>query len=392
MTAAITAAQNGHSVTLLEHKDRVGKKILVTGNGRCNLTNELLKQNPSEYYPLCDKEFIDSIFARFGYESTVKFFESLGIVLKKRGTLVYPYSDQASSVLDALRFKIRDLKIDVILNCEVQNITRISGDKFEVRTDESKLECNKVILCPGSKASSKTGSDGSGYALVEMLEHHINPVSPGLVQIRCCEDFYKEIAGIRIGAVLSLYDTGHSGCIYKEYGELQITNYGISGIVAMNLSNRLPLCTKNPYILIDFMSEFSREDLRSILKNKISEYPQRECYELLTGILPKKLAELILKLSSVNMRSLFSSLTESELDRLIEMIKEFKVCVSGTNTFEDAQICMGGIDISQVKDTMESKLASGLYFAGEILDLHGDCGGFNLQLAWTTGAIAGMLL
>lgn len=388
MIAAIVAAQNKHKVTLLEQKDRLGKKILATGNGRCNLGNKSLLESPWEKYPLCDEKMIKNIFDRFGYEETMSMFGSMGIITKSRNDLLYPYSDQASAVLDCLRFRIRDLKIKVICDCKVIRINK-QGKLFKLETNLKEYTADKVILSTGSKAQPKLGSDGSGYEIAKLLGHKIDKVTPGLVQIKAEGNFYKAASGVRIAATLKLMDD--SKLIHLEAGEVQFTDYGISGIVAMNISNRLHLCHGKCYILADFMSEYSYEMLLSELMDRKQRHKNSDASELLIGIMPKKLSEVILKLSGISLSDMPEKLDNTKIKNVVNNIKAFRVDVTGTKSFDDAQICLGGVNTNEIKDTMESKLVSGLYFCGEILNLHGDCGGYNLQLCWSTGAIAGML-
>lgn len=404
MTAAIVAARRGHEVTVLEHKDKIGRKLLATGNGRCNLSNRTVGEDPVEAYKVAysdiykgeDAELVKSIFNKVSYDDTMRFFSELGLMFKYRGDLVYPNSDQASGVLDALRFELRDLGVNVLTDCKVKEIKTISkGFAVDCVFSEKKdsLVADKVILATGSKAQPKLGAEGSGYLLAKRLGHKITQVTPGLVSFLCEGSCFKELAGVRTGARLSLIDRegNTEKNIYEESGELQLTNYGISGIAAMNLSNRMPQVKGQAYIKIDFMEDMSRDELSDMLREKVAKFGHRQSGELFYGVLPKKLGDVLLKLSGIRFDKKISEVSDSEWKRLLSNLKEWKVRILGTNNFDSAQICLGGVRLDEIKDTMESRIVPGFYFAGEILDLHGDCGGFNLQLAWTTGAIAGML-
>ena len=388
MMAAVTAAGNGHKVTVIEHKDRLGKKLLATGNGRCNLSNEALGFEPWDYYGVDENNsgyaLIKSVFNKFGYDDTIRFFNELGLMVKSRNGLVYPYSDQASAVLDVLRFKIRDMGIEVICGCHAEEIE----PGFRIVTDKGEFKADRVIMAAGSCAQPKLGADGSGYKLLEKLGHKITPVSPGLVQIRCREDYFKSIAGIRMPASVSLYGPDE---IYTESGELQITAYGVSGIVIMNLSNRLSKCEKEKYIVIDLLENMTEREVRKLIFNRCEAFKLRRAGELLIGILPKMLGELFLRLCGITVDTKVSWISDYQKEQLAGYLKNWKVRIQGTNTFEEAQICLGGLDPSELTDCLESKITPGLFVAGEIIDVHGDCGGFNLQQAWSTGAVAGLL-
>lgn len=393
LTAAVSAARNGHKVTILEHKDRVGKKILATGNGRCNLTNLGLKKGEYSVYGQESQEFVSRLFDRFGVRDTLDFFEDLGLEFKTRDDLVYPNSDQASSVLDVLRFALDDLGVNIICDCHVITVKK-KGERFLILTDNGEFSCERVILATGLKAQPKLGSDGSGCKIASSLGHTVNNVTPGLVQIKCKEDYFKSVSGVRIPAGLTLWDGKRK--VYSEEGELQLTAYGVSGIVAMNLSNRLPGTSRDRYIVIDALPKFGYEELSGILESRIKKFARsmRPSASLLCGLLPKKLGDLFLRMMDINPDKSFNEeypVICRNAVALTSLIKGWKVEVKGTNSFEDAQICLGGISLSEVKETMESRIVPGLYLCGELLDMHGDCGGYNLQAAWSSGYVAGKL-
>lgn len=390
MMAAISAAMNNNRVTLLERMDRVGKKILATGNGRCNLTNSSLKEKPAEKYPLCDKAFVNAIFEQFGYDSTLDFFHKLGIITKSRNELIYPYSDQASSVLDALRYKMDELKINVKCNVRVSSVKKDEKTgKFKITADSFSTTADRVILSTGSKAQPKLGSDGSGYDLARGLNHTIAKIYPGLTKVIARGDFYKNAQGVRMSGRLKLFD--EKGFIYEESGEVQFTDYGISGIVVMDISNRLPLCKGKPYIVMDLLSEFTNEELKKELSFRRKTFKSYKSSELLMGIVPKKLSEVILKLSGIKLSDELKGISDFCIDKVVENLKSFRVDIQGTKSYDEAQICLGGVNLNEINSNLESKIVKGLYFCGELIDLHGDCGGYNLQLCWSTGYIAGQL-
>ena len=391
MTAAIFSAKKGDETLILEHNDRLGKKILSTGNGRCNLTNKSLKIDIDSHFAdlsCAERSFYKNIIDRFGYEDTISFFGSLGLMTKDRGDLVYPLSDQASSVLDVLRFAIDELGVKVMTSCNVSDVSKTGDKGFKVKTDKGTFECDKLIIAAGSMAAPSSGSDGSGYKLASKLGHTVNEVKPGLVQLRSKEGWLKSVSGVRSNAELTLFDKEER--IYSESGELQFTDYGLSGIVAMDVSNRLSKCKSEASVHIDLMPGEDLSSLRDALKNRRSMFPHRSAADLMSGTLNKKLGLMLLKLSGIRQDTPASKIRDDELDIMAGLIKDLKVGIEGTNGFKEAQICLGGVDCFEIDEKMQSRIVPSLYFCGEILNLHGDCGGYNLQLAWSTGAIAGM--
>ena len=387
MMAAITAAGAGAQVTLLEHKDRVGKKILSTGNGRCNFTNT--HQEPICYHSE-DPLFPWEIVSRFSAQDAVSFFLQLGVYSKNRNGYLYPNSDQASAVLDALRMELKRLKIDVRTETHCRKI--IPGKKgFRILTDQGTFSSQRVILCAGSKAAPSTGSDGSGYDLAKQLGHHMIPVLPALVQLRCSERFFKQIAGVRANGSVSVWADGQ--CLARDSGEIQLTAYGISGIPVFQVSRyaaRALYEKQEVSAELDFMPDFTEEQMKAFLRARAASRPGKSAEEFLIGLFHKKLSDLWIRLSGIPRTKCAGEFTEDETARLCGLIKRFRVTVTETNPFEQAQVCCGGIDTSEVDpETLESRCVPGLYFAGEILDVDGMCGGYNLQWAWSSGFIAG---
>ncbi|MCR4788747.1 MAG: NAD(P)/FAD-dependent oxidoreductase [Lachnospiraceae bacterium] len=390
MTAAIFSALKGDDVTIIEHNERLGKKILSTGNGRCNLTNRKLSGDIRTHFSelgCADETFYRNIISKFGYEDTIDFFYGLGLMTKERGDLVYPLSDQAGSVLDVLRFKVRDLDVKVLTECHVKDIKRKEDGSFFIVSDKGSFSCDKLIIATGSKAAPQTGSDGSGYEIAKKLGHRINEVRPGLVRLRSKDDFLRQVSGVRSQALLSLFDDDKKIC--SEEGEIQFTDHGISGIVTMNISNRLHLCGKKPVVHIDLIPNVPAEDFYKELVKRRESFPKRSAEDLVTGTVNKKLGLLSLKLSGIRQDTKAASISDEGLKNLAGHIRDLTVNIEGPDGFMDAQICLGGVDCSELDDGLQSRIVPGLYFCGEILDLHGDCGGYNLQLAWSTGAIAG---
>ncbi len=388
LMASIAAAREGAEVTILEHMDRVGKKILSTGNGRCNMTNLSLR---AEYYRCSQKQFPMKVLDRFSVWDTLSFFDEIGIVTKNRNGYIYPNSEQASSVLDALRMEAGHAGVRTVVDCRIKRIKKDGLRKFLVETEGETYRGNRLILATGSKAAPVTGSDGSGYLYAGALGHHVIPPLPALVQLRCEGKFFKQLAGIRCEAVVKLKSDGK--IIAADEGELQLTDYGISGIPTFQISRFASVALNNGrkvWAVIDYFPTKSMNETRQFLKQRVEHLSYRNSGDFLTGVLNKKLALVLLKLSGIAAEEPVGRISPAALERLVNQIKQFEVPVTATNSFEQAQVCCGGVDTREVRpETMESRLVPGLYLVGELLDVDGICGGYNLQWAWSTGAIAG---
>lgn len=393
LMAAITAAENGAGVTILEHMPRVGKKILSTGNGKCNLTN--LDMKP-DCYRCGTADFPMTAIGRFSVADTVSFFRRLGVVVTDRNGYVYPASGQAQTVLDALREKAESLGIRIVTECRPETVER-DGTGFCVRTSCGAFQGDFLILAAGSKAAPATGSDGSGYDLAASLGHKIVKPLPALVQLKCRGDFFRSIAGVRTEAEVSLYTAGKHGelgdLLASDRGELQLTDYGISGIPVFQVSRYASEALdrkKRVLAVLDFFPSLKDEELFSLLKEQRMYLSDRKAEGFLNGIFHKKLAALFLKAAGIRGEEMAGRLSDKKLLAAAELIKRTVVEVTAANSFDKAQVCMGGVRVKDVDPcTMESRLVPGLYFAGEILDVDGICGGYNLQWAWSSGYAAG---
>lgn len=387
MMAAVTAASEGARVILLEHKDRIGKKILSTGNGRCNFTN--IHQEPICYHSE-DPLFPWEVVERFNAQAVISFFFQLGVYSKNRNGYIYPNSDQASAVLDAFRMELDRLKVEIRTGVECREI-RPGKKGFTVLTDQGPVRADRVILCAGSKAAPTTGSDGSGYDLAKMLGHRILPVLPALTALKCEEKFFKSIAGVRANGSVSIWSGGE--CIAKDTGEIQLTDYGISGIPVFQVSryaSKLLYEKKETDAVLDFMPDFTKEQTNAFLRARAKTRPDKSAEMFLIGLFHKKLCDLWIRLSEIPRQRKAGELTEDEIARLTSLIKEFRVRVRETNRYDKAQVCCGGVDTREVNpETLESVYVPGVYFAGEILDVDGMCGGYNLTFAWASGYVAG---
>lgn len=387
LVAAIGAARNGAEVTLIEHMDRVGKKILSTGNGRCNLTNYKMEE---DCYRCGRKDFPMQVIRKFDVNETLKFFMELGIVPKNRNGYVYPNSDQAASVLDVLREEVERLKIRVFLSCHIEKIEKKKSG-FLVHTDQGKVETDALILAAGSKAAPSTGSDGSGYEYAGQLGHFVIKPLPALVQLRCQGNLYKQMAGIRTEAEVRLQADGIT--LASDKGELQITDYGLSGIPIFQVSRYAARALdekKKVRVYVDFMPGWDHNESFRLLKKRALMLAYKPAEELFTGMLNRKLAQALLKLAGIDPNVSCGSLTGKQLEKIRKELKEYEAVVMSVNPFANAQVCCGGVDTREIdEETMESKICPGLYLAGEILDVDGICGGYNLQFAWSSGMIAG---
>lgn len=393
LMAAITAAENGAGVTILEHMPRVGKKILSTGNGKCNLTNRNLTP---DCYRCGTADFPMTAIGRFSVSDTISFFRRLGVVVTDRNGYVYPASGQAQTVLDALREKAESLGIRIVTECGTETIKK-DGRGFCVRTSCGVFYGDFLILAAGSKAAPATGSDGSGYDLAASLGHKIVKPLPALVQLKCQGDFFRSIAGVRTEAEVSLYTAGKHGelgdLLASDRGELQLTDYGISGIPVFQVSRYASEALdrkKRVLAVLDFFPSLKDEELFSLLKEQRMYLSDRKAESFLNGIFHKKLAALFLKAAGIRGEEMAGRLSDKKLLAVAELVKRTVVEVTAANSFDKAQVCMGGVRVKDVDPcTMESRLVPGLYFAGEILDVDGICGGYNLQWAWSSGYAAG---
>lgn len=382
--AAITAARCGRKVCILEHGDRIGKKILSTGNGKCNLTN--LHLTKACYRSDSAKELLLPV-ELFSPEDLRQFFADIGVLTKDRNGYVYPNSEQASSVLDALRQELAEQKVTVFTGV---HILSVKGG-FRIATQEGIFSCRKLILATGSKAAPKTGSDGSGYELAKCFGHRIIPPIPALVQLRCKESFYKELHGVRTECNIRVICNNQT--LAHETGELQLTDYGISGIPVFQISRIVKRQLEQGAslkVLLDFLPQHSEEATLRLLRKTCSIHPKADLQTALSGIFNKKLAGVLLKKAGLKPNALCSTLQPKELKTLAILCKGFVVIPEDTNGFDQAQVTAGGVSMAEIQlDTMESTLQAGLYFAGELMDVDGICGGYNLQWAFSTGYLAG---
>lgn len=388
LMAAITAARCGVKTVIVEHMDRVGKKILATGNGKCNYTNEL---QGISYYRGENPAFVLPVFEQFGFQETVSFFEQLGIYPKTRNGYYYPASEQAASVLDVLRMEAAYRQVEILTSCELKKIKR-QKNGFLLITNQEEIRTKTLIFAVGLLASPKTGSDGSAFPHIEALGHHFIDIVPALVQLQGKQSFLKALAGIRAESTIDLYIDDVKK--HQESGELQLTESGVSGIPVFQLSRfavRALQKKQKVYVQINFAPKIKQNELFLLLKKRFQEYAHgKTASEALIGLFNKKLIDVLLKESDIGLHIPAEQVKEDKLKKLCRTITRFRVDVVGSKNFDSAQVCAGGVDTAEVNaQTMESYLVPGVYFAGEVLDIDGTCGGYNLQWAWSSGYVAG---
>ena len=379
LMAAITAARQGVSVLLIEHKDRVGKKLLSTGNGKCNYTNSL--QGISNYRG-DNPAFVLPVFEQFGLSETLSFFNEIGIYPKCRNGYYYPASEQAASVLEVLRMEAAYRNVNIRTETTICSIQKTKNG-FRIDTKEDTFYVKKIIFATGLLAAPKTGSDGSAFP----------DIVPALVALKGKQPFFKALAGIRAEIMIKLYVSGEQ--VASENGELQLTDYGISGIPVFQISRYATKAIKrgkDVYALLDFMPHQSYDETEAMLKYRFFETAhEKTAEECLIGLFNKKLGAVLLKEAGIGLNESARNVTGNQIKKLIKKIKALRVDITGSNSFEQAQVCAGGVSTDEIDNqTMESLLVPGLYFAGELIDIDGICGGYNLQWAWSSGYVAGM--
>ena len=384
--AAITAAKSGKKVIILERKERVLKKVLVTGNGRCNMTN--VKADITHYFGK-NIDSIENILDSFTPKDTMEFFNELGIICneEERGK-VYPLSGQAASIVDALRFEAEKLGIVTETEFYVRKVEK-DGFKFKIYSeDKRKIEANRVILATGGQSYPELGSNGSGYEIAKELGHSITKLNPSIVQLKAEKYQVKGLQGIKLDTAVTAYGDNKKICTYN--GELLFTDYGISGNVVFNISFVMPLY-KNVEFEIDFMKKFDYNELYDILKKRKEILGHLTMEQYFNGMINKKLGQFLAKMSGIEKLSKpVNTLSDDKIRNLCDVLKKYRINVLETTGFKNAQVTAGGVPLDEINtETLESKKVKGLYFAGEVLDVYGECGGYNLQWAWASGHKAG---
>ncbi len=387
LAAAVSAARAGAKVAVLEHNRQIGKKLLVTGNGRCNLTN---RDQSLSHYRGGSPEFIQKALNAFGLSETLELFHSLGVVIRDRDGYLYPYSDQASSVAEALRMEAEHYRVKLALNTEVQRICRENG-RYLAETPGWTYEGDALILAAGSCAAPETGSDGSGYRFARAMGHTVIEPLPALVQLRSPDPAFPKLKGLRMEARVSLFSKER--LLAEDRGEVQFTEYGLSGIPIFQVSRygvKELHKGREVRVILNLLPFLKEEETEAFWEERIRIGSGKSAGQLLVGLFPKKMADCLLKRAGISADRPAAAFTDCEKKALLSACTAFEVKISACNGFDRAQVCCGGVDTREVNpETMESLQMPGLYFAGEILDVDGACGGYNLQWAWTSGWLAG---
>ncbi len=372
-----------NDVTILEKNSKCGKKILLTGNGRCNFGHYPLEV--SKYHSF-NKDFLTDIISNENEEEIIDFFTKLGLVYENKNGYYYPFSNQASSILNILLNEVERRNILVKTDCNVINIIK-KDDKFIVKTKDEDLEFDRVVMAVGGASAPKTGSDGSGYALLSNLGHHIIKPLPALVMLEGREKYFKLWNGVRSAVNVSLEVDNKK--IKEEKGEIQLTSYGVSGICIFNLSRYVSRALDNNQkvtLKINFVPFLTSNDFNLYL----SKLANISLKEILEGFLNYKLIDIILDKSRLSKDLLKNDMTFKDIETLYNVLTNFSLEITGVKDFNYSQVTTGGLDTLEVNpQTFESKIVKGLYIIGEVLDVDGDCGGYNLAFAFISGKRAG---
>jgi len=401
MMAAITAAENGNEVLILEKMPSFGKKLLITGKGRCNITSslymsEFIKNTPG------NGKFLYSAFQNYTNTDIIEFLRKQGLEVKEeRGNRIFPVTDKSLDVLKCFTERMNELKIQSKLNSPVEKILVQNGEVASVRTDREMIKADKVILATGGKSYPLTGSTGDGYKIAKALGHTIVPIKPSLVPLEVEEkESCKKMQGLSLRNIgIKIIDNDKKKVVYEDFGEMIFTHFGISGPTILSGSAHLAKYRDVDYLLkskyitvsIDLKPALSEEQLDDRILRDFKEFKNKQFKHSLDKLLPQKMIPVITEMSNIDEEKRVNEITKEERKRLIQLLKNFTVTIKGFRPVEEAIITCGGIDTKEINPkTMESKLIKGLYFAGEIIDVDAYTGGFNLQIAYSTGYTAGM--
>ncbi len=400
MMAAIASAENGNEVTILEKMESLGRKLLITGKGRCNITSsldidEFIKNTPG------NGMFLYSAFRQYNNLDIINFLRQEGLEVKEeRGNRIFPITDKSLDVLKCFTKKIKELNIKVNYSCKVEEILVEENKVIGVISNGKKIFADKVILATGGKSYSLTGSTGDGYILAKKLGHTITNIKPSLVPLESYNNECKNLQGLSLKNVkIGIIDIEKNKSIYEDFGEMLFTHFGVSGPIILSSSAHLVRYKnidekfKNRKIIlnIDLKPALSEEKLNERILRDFDKQKNKEFKNSLGELLPNKLINIVIERSRINPLKKVNEITREERKYLVKVLKNFEIEIKRFRPIEEAIITSGGIDIKEINPkTMESKIIKGLYFAGEIIDVDSYTGGFNLQIAYSTGYVAGI--
>lgn len=389
MLAACTAAKNDCLVTIYERNEKLGKKLYITGKGRCNVTNNATEEEFFANIPR-NHRFMYSSFYSFTNHDLIRLLNTLGLETKvERGGRVFPASDKSSDVLKVLTNYVRQCNAEVLLNTRVKSISKTGDNKFSVRTNNGDYTYDSVIIATGGASYPTTGSDGDGYRFASELGIKTIDAKPALVPLVTIEEWPKELMGLTLKNVtLRAFDGNKK--VFEDMGEVLFTHFGISGPLVLTLSSIIAEHPENVKVFIDLKPALTREELDRRVLRDFQTAKNKQMKNALFELMPSSLVQIILQLAQIDPDLAVNSLTKQDRARLVEIIKAIPLVIKGTRPIEEAIITRGGIDTREINPTtMESKKVSGLYFSGEVIDVDAFTGGFNLQIAFSTGYLAG---
>ena len=401
MMAAITAAENGNEVIIIEKLPSFGRKLLITGKGRCNITSslymsEFIKNTPG------NGKFLYSAFQNYTNKDIIEFLKRQGLEVKEeRGNRIFPVTDKSIDVLNCFKKRIDELKIQYKLNTRVEKILIKNNEVLAIRTDKEIIRTDKIILATGGKSYPLTGSTGDGYKMAKDIGHTIIPIKPSLVPMEVYEkEECKKLQGLSLRNVgIKIIDTDRKKIIYEDFGEMIFTHFGISGPTILSGSAHLVKYKDIEYLLrkkyinisIDLKPALTEEQLDDRILRDFNTFKNKQFKHSLDKLLPQKIIPVVIELSKIHESKKVNEITKEERKRLVELLKNFTITIKSFRPVEEAIITCGGINTKEIDPkTMESKVIKGLYFAGEIIDVDSYTGGFNLQIAYSTGYTAGM--
>lgn len=392
MMAAYAAAMCGNEVSLYEKNEKLGKKVYITGKGRCNVTNACETQDLLGNI-VTNPKFMYSPIYTFDNNMVQSFMEEWGCPLKvERGNRVFPQSDKSYDVINALIRAMRENKVDINLDSHVSGILTENGHVTGVRVNGRDIECDNVILATGGYSYPSTGSTGEGHTMASKLGHHITKCMPALVPFTAAEEWVKELQGLSLrNCGVTIYDGDHK--IYEDFGELLFTHFGVSGPTVLSASSyAVDIIRKRPLrLVIDLKPALDEKQLDARILRDFEANINRKFMNSLDKLFPKSLIPVIIERSGIDAQCRVNEITRDKRQGLVKLIKNFDLTLTGLRGFNEAIITHGGVDVKEIdSSTMESKLIKGLYFAGEMIDVDAVTGGFNLQVAWSTGYLAGI--